>query len=227
MAQDFDERQHWIIPGPPSSESDADDNADTTATHPLHFADFLDEPMPYLEPTMDDDSPVMEQPRPTVPLLQHHRLSEPLRVAYIMAAYEKVKGTSVLATDQKLRIILRAMSFAGNKDLETTYPRQYTTRSRTALCAINADPEEFMRRLVVCPNLACWSLFPYDELCQRDTPICGTTTHNEGRVSQCQEKIYTVQNHLRHPFKIMPLTPLATALELLLQDRCVRDNLQH
>lgn len=69
----------------------------------------------------------------------HQRLPSHFRVAYTMALYELVKGSSFEQADAKLDVALRAMNFAGNINLHSLYPTLYTKRTRTALKAIGVE----------------------------------------------------------------------------------------
>jgi hypothetical protein len=161
-----------------------------------------------------------------LPLLRHHALPAPLRLAYIRAAYDRVKGTSFENTDLNLKISLASLGFMGGTDLALDHQHSHTTRTRTALSRIGADPEEFIEQYIVCPNPQCWNIIRPSKLYSRSAR-CGAKIEVGKKRKECDEKLFEIRNGNRIPFRVIPYTRLSTALTLLLQDQHVVDNLQH
>lgn len=154
--------------------------------------------------------------KPTVVLrnvLQHHDLEPAIRHLYTTIAFSKAVGLSNIAAATILEQTTAALNIAvGNSEEPLTSPTQVIT----AMSRLGVNPDDFMERRIVCPNLACWHLVPYQELYRLESPACGSPLpHTDG---VCTAALYSVNGRTRTPYKVMPFTPLSTWLALFMQD---------
>lgn len=147
-------------------------------------------------------------------ILQHHEMDPALRHLYTTIAYSKAIGLSNTAAGTILEQATAALSIGlGHGDDILSSP----TKVSTAMSRLGVHPDDYIERRIVCPNLDCWRMIPYNDLLGLESPTCGSPLPHSDDV--CDAELYRCENRVRIPIKVMPFTPLSTWLALFMQDR--------